>query len=209
MVYIGLKTYSMSAQNNIDRIILGIFGTNKIFVEAGGSHPVDQNNTFLLEKNGWSGLIVEPKTDFNTLYSSLRPKSIVENFVLVSNDYSSDEIYGDFSHYMVGGVINNNLSSSWVPKKHKCTTLDLLLKKHKFNEIHFISLDVEGYEKEVIDGINFDDVFIHSIVVENHNFNDRDSDFSILKKIGFDDVLTIGNNHHVLYINKKSIYYDK
>jgi len=88
----------MAAQNNLDSIVLNIFGNNKIFVEAGGSHPVDQNNTFLLEKNGWSGLVVEPKTDFNSIYSSDRPKTILENYVLVSSNYIYDEIEGDFSH---------------------------------------------------------------------------------------------------------------
>jgi hypothetical protein len=62
----------MGAQNNIDFDVLEIFGKNKIFVEAGGSDPQDQNNTSLLEKNGWKGLIVEPKKDFNFKYSNLR-----------------------------------------------------------------------------------------------------------------------------------------
>ena len=31
------------SQNNLDKTILEIFGRDKIFVEAGGSDPVDQN----------------------------------------------------------------------------------------------------------------------------------------------------------------------
>ena len=58
----------MGAQFGIDELILKNLGKDKVFVEAGGSHPDDQNNTSLLEKFGWSGLIVEPKLLYNDLY---------------------------------------------------------------------------------------------------------------------------------------------
>jgi hypothetical protein len=73
----------MGAQFGIDELILKNLGKDKIFVEAGGSHPDDQNNTSLLEKFGWGGLIVEPKLQYNYLYERDRPKTIVENYVLV------------------------------------------------------------------------------------------------------------------------------
>ena len=95
----------MGAQFNIDNIILSNLGKDKFFVEAGGSHPEDQNNTSLLEKNGWSGLVIEPKTDFNNSYQKSRPKTILENYVLVSNEYEKDYIEGDFSHYMMGLLV--------------------------------------------------------------------------------------------------------
>lgn len=199
----------MSAQNNIDNIVLNIFGNNKVFVEAGGSHPQDQNNTSLLESFGWSGLVVEPKTDFNTLYTNTRPKTILENYVLVSKNYLNEEIEGDFSHYMIGGIINNNLSSSWNPTKYYCKTLDSLLSKHNMNEIHFLSLDVEGYENEVIEGIDFDKTFIHLIVVEIHNFNGVPTNFDYLSNYGFEKIKSVGNNHHDFYINVKSEFYEK
>lgn len=199
----------MSAQNNIDGIVLSIFGENKIFVEAGGSHPQDQNNTYILEKNGWSGLVVEPKKDFNNLYSTTRPKTIVENYVLVSKDYPYEDIEGDFSHYMVGGIINNNLTNTWNPSKYECKTLDYLLSKNNINEIHFLSLDVEGYENEVINGINFEETFIHLIVVEIHSFNGTPTNFDYLSNFGFEKIKTIGNNHHVFYMNRESDFYEK
>jgi FkbM family methyltransferase len=198
----------MAAQNNIDNIVLDIFGNNKVFVEAGGSHPIDQNNTFLLERNGWSGLIIEPKKEFNDMYSSIRPRTILENYVLVSKDYNSDEIEGDFSHYMIGGIINNNLSNFWNPKKHKCKTLESLLLKHNIEEVHFLSLDVEGYENEVIDGINFESVFIHLIILEIHNFHGTPTNFEYIKKYGFEKLKSIGNNHHEVYVNVDSEFYE-
>ena len=199
----------MSAQNNIDKIVLEIFGSGKTFVEAGGSHPQDQNNTFFLENHGWVGLVVEPKTDFNKMYEIYRPKTILENYVLVSNRYEHDEIDGDFSHYMIGGVSNSHLCETWNPTKYKCTTLSSLLSKHNINEVHFLSLDVEGYENEVIEGINFEETFVHLIVVEIHNFNGIPTNFDYLEDFGFNKVKSVGNNHHDFYMNIKSEFYEK
>jgi hypothetical protein len=77
------------------------------------------------------------------------------------------------------------------------------------NEIHFLSLDVEGYENEVIEGIDFDKTFIHLIVVEIHNFNGVPTNFDYLSNYGFEKIKSVGNNHHDFYINVKSEFYEK
>jgi FkbM family methyltransferase len=195
----------MSSQNGIDEIILKNLGTYGFFIEAGGSDPREQNNTYLLESNGWKGLIVEPKTEFNQSYTLIRPNSIIENCVLVSSDYKESTIMGDFSHHMVGGVINIHNLRRWNVSSYPCTTLDFLLKKHNVKEVEFFSLDVEGYEIEVLNGINFNDVFFHVIVVENHEQKGYKDDFSFLENFNFEKRFTI--NQHEFFINKDSKYY--
>lgn len=194
----------MGSQNDIDKIVLDIFGKNNTFVEAGGSDPEDQNNTSLLEKNGWGGLIVEPKTNFNQKYDTMRSNSILENFVLVSNDYTSETIEGDFRHYMMGGIENIH-GLDWRPQTYQCTQLSKLLKKHNISEVHFLSLDVEGYEKEVLKGVNFDEVFIHLIVVECHLKNNIRDSFVFLEDFDFIKVHEI--SQHDFYFNKKSKFF--
>jgi|688.fasta_scaffold750060_1 FkbM family methyltransferase len=194
----------MGAQNNIDFDVLEIFGKNKIFVEAGGSDPQDQNNTSLLEKNGWKGLIVEPKKDFNFKYSNLRKNSILENYVLVSSDYSDDTIEGDFDHYMMGGVQNIH-GLNWNPQKFPCIQLQKLLSKHNMEEIHFLSLDVEGYEKEVLNGVDFIKTFIHLIVVECHIKNGERESFDFLEEKGFKKIKQ--KTQHDYYFNVSSNFF--
>ncbi len=140
----------------------------------------------------------------------MRPNTVVENYVLVSKNYNEETIMGDFSHYMIGGIINNNISKHWNPTEHKCITLDALLKKHNVTNVDFFALDVEGYEKEVLEGINFDDVFFHLLVIESHDFHgfkDASNDFSFLENFGFENIKNI--NQHKFYINKKSEFYPK
>ena len=195
----------MASQNEIDKIILKNVGETGFFIEAGGSDPRDQNNTELLEYRGWSGIIVEPKIDFNQLYKNIRPNSIIENYVLVSKDYKKDTISGDFSHYMMGGVVNIH-GLEWNPTEYNCVTLDFLLKKNNINEVTFFSLDVEGYEIEVLNGINFNDVFFHILVIENHEQNGYKDNFDFLNEFGFIKKFTI--DQHEFYVNNKSKYYE-
>jgi hypothetical protein len=47
------------------------------FVEIGSNHPINGNNSCLLEKEyGWRGLMVEYDPSFEQLYKDLRPNSI-------------------------------------------------------------------------------------------------------------------------------------
>jgi FkbM family methyltransferase len=189
----------MSAQHNIDNIILDTFGQGKIFVEAGGSDPEDQSNTCLLEKNNWKGLVVEPSLSYNEAYTNKRPNTIIENYALVSKNYTESTITGNFTQPMIGYVNGNFGTLIEVP----CSTLDSLLKKHNLHEIHFLSLDVEGYENEVIEGIDFISTFIHCIVLENHTNYDPLA-FDYIKHFGFNKVHTM--YQHDYFMNKKSPY---
>jgi len=203
----------MGAQNNIDTIILRAVGEKGFFIEAGGSDPHDQSNTALLESKGWTGLVVEPNPEFNQKYREYRPNTIVENYALVDFNWDKDFILADCSRYMTGGVLNIHGSSDWNPQEYPATTLDRLLKKHNITEVHFFSLDVEGYETQVLNGINFSETLFHILVVENHaslegiNPNSVfESDFAFLETFGFEKKLTIGQ--HEFYVNQKSKYYN-
>lgn len=186
----------MSAQHEIDKIVLDTFGSSGVFVEAGGSDPKDQSNTWLLEEHGWSGLIVEPNTSYNELYKSIRPKTIVENYALVDRQYSNTTVTGDFTQEFTGKIDGGDTVVN-------CCTLDSLLQKHQMKEIHFLSLDVEGYETQVIDGIDFDQTFIHLIVLENHTMHDPNY-FDYLEKNNFKRVHMLYS--HEYFMNNNSSF---
>lgn len=199
----------MYAQNNLDNIVNEFFsfenGEEGFFVEAGGSDPFEQNNTYILEKNGWTGLVVEPKTDFNPSYHSFRPKTILENFVLVDFDYEKDTIEGDFSYYMQGGIENTFEFPNWNPTPYKCCTLQSLFDKHNIREVHFLSLDTEGTEMNILKGIDFSRTFIHLIIMELHNINGVMTNFDCLTEDNF--VKVYSYKQHEFYLNKNSKYF--
>ena len=197
----------MGAQFNLDKIILDNVGNKGFFIESGGADPTDQNNTHLLELAGWTGLLVEPKLDFNQAYSKLRPNSIVENYILVSKDYVGDTIEADCSHWMMGGVDNTHSLPNWNPTTYPCIPLNKLLEKHNISEVTLFSLDVEGYETNVLNGVDFNKVFFHILIIENHIQKGQLDDFSFLEELGFYKKHTTTGNHE-FYINEKSEYFN-
>jgi hypothetical protein len=105
---------------------------------------------------------------------------------------------------MIGGVFNIHKMENWRLSKHRCTTIDFLLDKHNIKEIHFFSLDVEGYEREVLEGIDFNKTFIHCMVIESHKINDVWTNFDYLENFGFKKELQI--NNHIFFFNLKSTF---
>lgn len=199
----------MSSQFSIDNISLEIFGKNKVFFECGGAHPSEGSNTIFLESNGWNGLVVEPWDGYNSLYQNLRKNTILENYALVSKDYKEQYIYGNFSSDFGGSVIEGAHGNPWTPQKFPATTIYNLLKKHNLKEIHTMTIDVEGYEVDVLNGIDFEWASIHFLVVEHHwNIipqNDNDHPFYFLEKSNYERIGVIGNQH--LFFNKSSNFY--
>jgi hypothetical protein len=71
-----MDTYSQSFQDIFVSKILKE-KRNGYFLEIGSNHPVQGNNTYLLEKKyNWKGLMVEYDPQFAPLYPQYRPNSI-------------------------------------------------------------------------------------------------------------------------------------
>ena len=63
-----MKTYSQASQDIFVRILTNN-KTNGTFLEIGSNHPININNSFLLEtKYAWKGIMVEYESKFLDLY---------------------------------------------------------------------------------------------------------------------------------------------
>jgi len=136
---------------------------NGVFVEAGAHDGIFQSTTKILEDLGWSGLLIEPS---KSLYEKCKQNrtSISEKFALVSFDYNQDTINGD----SIGYLISQNKGITLMGEDEVCevSTLTELCVKHNMYDIDFFSLDVEGYELEALNGVNFDLINIKYCLVE-------------------------------------------
>lgn len=206
------------AQNDIDLKFIKYFDfKNGFFIEAGANDGLIQSNTCLLEKEyNWTGLLVEPNPFKAKECVINRPNSIVENCALVSSTYGRDFIEGDFSH----NDIEKSLSSMVLDKGDffdekllyykdfavknyninvvQAFTLNFLLEKHNIKHIDFISLDVEGYEISVLNGLDFIKFsptyfLIETTTLENRRtsiFNYmKDKNYEVIEEISCNDFL--------------------
>ena len=185
------------SQFGIDNFVYEFFNRKPgFYIEAGGSDPVDQNNTHFLSNHGWSGLIIEPNPEYNNQYLT-RKKCIVENFALVSPAYPHSDISGNFFSRHVGGCTDGHPKTDTVP----AITLEKLLVKHNIYEIDFFSLDVEGYEKEVLEGINFNLFLVKLMIIEWH-YDDK----YFLNDNLLDNFIYYGEiagGHNSIYVNRR------
>lgn len=145
------------------------------FVDLACADGVTINNTFFLEKNlGWTGLLVEPNPDFR--------KSVVENRTSTLIDKVVSSRTGEILKFrvdngMLGGVVSSEADNNFETrgnelKKAKIIDIQSVALADLFEQydsprvIDFMSLDVEGYEWEVLRDFPFDDYLFRSLVIE-------------------------------------------
>lgn len=187
---------------------------NGIYIECGANDGVTQSNTFAYEKLGWTGLLVEPCPSNYILCQKNRPNSIVENYALVSFDYDKSTISGFFNNSCYNGLMAplNHFPSSYDQERidsHKefvnkfnlkaidvpCCTLQYLLDKHNIKHVDFFSLDVEGYEIEVLSGMALRPKYILIEVTESINNQQKinaymqDKQYEFVEQLSINDAL--------------------
>tara|TARA_B100001250_G_scaffold358523_1_gene334897 strand:- start:2330 stop:3136 length:807 start_codon:yes stop_codon:yes gene_type:complete len=178
--------------NEIDYLNKGFF------IEIGAANGIDLSNTYLLEKKfNWDGVVVEPAkiwekeisknrsctVSYDCIYSETGLK--VEFLETTKPEFSSLNIDNKSKDIHENYRIKNN-------KKYELSTLSFSDFASKYNipkEIHYLSVDTEGTELEIIKSINLNDFDIKIITIE-HNFTEkREAIYSYLNNQNYKRVL--------------------
>jgi FkbM family methyltransferase len=167
----GDERLSWPALYEMDRKLLEILPDRPgFFIEAGANDGYEQSNTYALAKlRGWRGLLVEP---IPVLYEETvkeRPESIVRNVALVRHGFAEASVemrHGGLMSVVSGAHGSEQADRDWVAGAfalgldHEYTvrvparTLDDLIVEVGDPEVDLLSLDVEGYEPEVLRGLD-------------------------------------------------------
>jgi FkbM family methyltransferase len=143
-----------------------------VYVDVGANHPNVDSVTKAFYERGWSGINVEPIGSMVALLNQERPRDM-NCQVLAGGEEGSKEFYeiADGSGLSTSNrefaddfcrVNQIDLKSYQVP----VATLNGLLEKSDFKEVHFLKIDVEGAEKEVLQGLDLSRFRPWIIVVE-------------------------------------------
>jgi len=171
--------YPSTGHSSINRIIVDEYFRHKqdgFFIETGSCDGIFQSNTFYLETElNWSGLLIEPNPDYVKECIVNRPKSKVYDCALVSFDFDKDHtvlysiaLKGAMGTVEDRGMWANEFEIPVVHQKIPVRTLTSILDEVNPEKIDFLSLDVEGYELNVLQGLNFEKYKPELIVVECH-----------------------------------------
>ena len=151
------STYSQKNSHGrcIDHILDEIINNRDgFFIELGANDGLEQSNTAFFEfHRGWTGLLIEPSLDKYTQCVTNRKSSLVVHGACVSDTYEGSTVLGDFDGSLMSSISGKRLgrsSSVSVP----AFTLSKLLERFNGCEIDLLSLDTEGYEMEVLKGLD-------------------------------------------------------
>jgi FkbM family methyltransferase len=158
------------------------------FVEAGAHDGYTGSNTYFLERFcGWSGVLVEPIPELYRRCLRERPGSTVINCALVSVEFQQPDVvmrYGGSQSVVKGAwaeVADEGRPASQLEwSRRGCShgweqpydvrvparTLTSVLDEADAPRIDLLSLDVEGYELEVLRGLDIDRYRPGVVVVE-------------------------------------------
>jgi len=169
------------------------------FVEFGAGNGVDFSNTFLLEKRGWNGLLIEPSSNFDNCKKSRLVQSL--NFAVTSK--SNQTLF--FYEALDKNFSTLNPTKNAIKKKVLSITLsDALQFVNAPRYINFLSIDTEGREFDALLGLDFNKYFVKCLVVE-HNFNslNRKKIYELLVDNNFKRVYENATLYEDWYINEK------
>ena len=194
---------------------------NGVFMDIGAHDGVSLNNTLYFEKqHNWTGLNVEP---IKSVYDKLtvnRPSCINLNCAVSDIDGTAQFYCNTGYTEMLSGLKNNydqrhftrlnreNRESNSVTQVIDVETkrIDTICDTYNIKRIHYLTIDVEGAEFEVIKSINFDKVFIDVIEFEN-NYDDASK--PIITYLESKNFIVIHKNLDIFMINKASEFYRK
>lgn len=179
------------------------------FFEAGANDGITQSNTRHFEENrGWRGILVEPIPQKFKECVKNRPDAIVEWGALTPDDFGQDEVDLVFCNLMTitrgcmppeQEAVRLEIGKQFLPYdrifdfRAPALTISGILDKHGVTAVDFLSLDLEGFERPALRGLDFSRHRPRFILVEAHDEAGIDADlaglYNRVDKLSHHDVL--------------------
>jgi len=165
------KFRKFNSINNIDKKMLDYINfKDGFFIECGANNGIDQSNTWHFEKFlNWKGVLIEPLPQkFYELKKNRNGKNFFFNCALVDKKEKNDlRIYEKNLQSKI--VSENDIEYSDSVKVKSLTLTEILDRIESPQEIDFFSLDVEGFEYEVLRGNDFSKYNFRFLLIEIKN----------------------------------------
>jgi FkbM family methyltransferase len=178
----GYKTYEQYSQGGQDIYVTRILKEKRegYFVEIGANNGYIMSNTYLLEKNyGWNGICVEATPYKITDLTNNRPNAIcISNAVHSESNLELDftvnmfDILNVITEYAEISVDFLNQSGEIIKVVTRSLT-DILNDNNAPENIDYLSIDTNGSEFKVLEGIDFTKYKFNVITVKNSLIEER------------------------------------
>ena len=153
--------------------IKDFFGTtrNGVFVDVGANDYKRFNNTYYLETElGWSGIAVEPLTQFAADYQQHRPRTKFRPFFV--SDVSNEEarIYLLSKDHTKTSGVRSMVAPHGATQELSAPTITLndLLQSEGVDRIDFLTMDIEMWEPKALAGFDLQKYRPVLVCIEAH-----------------------------------------
>jgi FkbM family methyltransferase len=194
------KTYEQYSQGGQDIYVTRILKEkrNGYFVEVGANNGFLMSNTYLLEKNyDWKGICIEATPDKIDELKNNRPNAIcIESAVYSESDLELEfttsvvDIFNVITEYAEVAVDFLNQSNTII-----VTTLSLtyiLNEQNAPENIDYLSIDTNGSDYKVLEGIDFTKYKFNVITIKNSSVIERQNKIiEILTSNGYSKQQTV------------------
>lgn len=181
--------------DELDRLIAErVTQQNGFFVEVGAHDGLSQTNSLYFEQIGWSGLLIEPIPDLYQKSLTNRPACKAVNFCCTSLDDPRTEITMTYAGLMsvVQGHLDPAEEDAWVKRGEElqaiqrytavvpAAPLATILARESVEQVDLLIVDVEGYEIQLLSGIDYTALRPRWIVCED-NYKSDVSEFLLTR----------------------------
>jgi FkbM family methyltransferase len=175
------------------------------YIDVGAQDPVIDSVTKAFYDRGWHGINIEPTEEYFRKLQSERPHDIslatavgrqpgIISFYQVAHTGLSTTNAGYAQRHSEAGY---QVERREVP----CTTLDRICADCSIAAVHFLKIDTEGSEREVLEGFSFETVRPWLVVVEATEPN---SDREVFTE--WEDLL-LGRRYRFIYFDGLNRFY--
>ena len=184
--FLNKKTYAMEGEDlEVVKILKNI--DNGFYVDAGGYHPLDRNNTYLLYKKKWRGINIDLSEFSIDLFNFIRPDDININ-VAVSNQDEPVTFYYQKKLSQLTTIKKEiaiqRMQGSIKEQKIKSNKLTNIINetKYKNRKIDFLNIDLEGADYEALKSLDFNIYRPKLVCVEIYDENIENSNINLFLK---------------------------
>ena len=166
------EDYSQFGQSTLASIIFQLLKINPVnYVDIGCNHPRFNSNSYYFEvSKGLEGIAIDPQNSLKSSWKEIRP---LANFVACC--CSSKNSFAELNiPVVVEGWEDQLATLNRSTLRNPLSAQKVIVECKPFAEIcvqtprvSFLSIDVEGHELDVLDGINFEETSFDLICLEN------------------------------------------